>query len=88
MIEQERGLELKWKLFGCRHGGEVGQLRRLVATLPTPSNTFIWPVSCCPARFPTRLGSGSNLSSGPDYGSTNLWGCRLRGRQLNVIVAL
>jgi hypothetical protein len=26
MIEQGRGLELKWKLFGCRHGGEVGQL--------------------------------------------------------------
>jgi hypothetical protein len=27
MIEQQRELELKWKLFGCHHGGEVGQLR-------------------------------------------------------------
>jgi hypothetical protein len=34
MIEREPGLELKWKLFGCRHGGEVGQLQAGVISSP------------------------------------------------------
>jgi hypothetical protein len=51
MVEQARGLELKWKLFGCRHWGEVGQLFAIVQ-----NSIYIWAGSeLAPTNLPLHL---------------------------------